>query len=426
MSGRIGRSTPLAAKRLILPVVAAAVLSGGSVERADAQCSYEVTTIRGPSCGVFDPPVSGTGLNEHGHVVGYYQQCANPARHEAFLWTPQSGLTTLPRPVGVNSAQAADISDAGVIVGTYTVTNVGFRGFVYEDGGYTELAPAPPGLWSMAFAINNAGQIVGYRSIGAGVNPYNAFIWSASDGFIDLGLMDDVQTSATDINDQSEVVGWRGLPGATDEAFLWESGEVTFLGPIPGGFTSVAGGINNSGQIIVTGLLEENGDTLIRSFLWSGGRFTDLGVLPGFDRCTAVDINDTGQVIGVCDHSNNPNNDVPFIWQNGVMNLLADLILDGSGIQLLTTVRAINNSGQITGSASGVDGFRVAVILTPIDGPPGDVNGDCRTDVDDLIILVEAWGQAGSPADLNDDGVVNVLDLIDLLLNFGSSSAANT
>ena len=41
-------------------------------------------------------------------------------------------------------------------------------------------------------------------------------------------------------------------------------------------------------------------------------------------------------------------------------------------------------------------------------------------DEDDLLLLLNDFGQTGSPADINGDGVVNVLDLIDLLLNFGS------
>ena len=422
----MGGASGIRRRREVWRILGSILAVGVTATSAHAQCQYDVTIIQAPKCPppLEEPPVTiATGLNEHGHVVGYYQQCANPARHEAFVWTPETGLVTLPRPAGVLSARAIDINDAGQIGGTMSTTQFGFVAYLYENGTFTELPPVPGGAWSMTFAINNAGQIVGYRSIGAGVNPFNAFIWSASDGFIDLGLMDDVQTSATDINDQSEVVGWRGLPAATDEAFLWESGEVTFLGPIPGGFTSVAGGVNNSGQIIVTGLLEENGETLIRSFLWSGGLFTDIGVLPGFDRCTAVDINDSGQVIGVCDNSNNPNNDVPFIWQNGIMTELSMLIADGGGLQLLRSVNSINNAGRITGRGIGPDGFGVAALLTPVNSSPADVNNDCAVNVVDLIELLLCFGEPASPpchlADVNDDGVVNVLDLIILLLNFG-------
>ena len=45
-----------------------------------------------------------------------------------------------------------------------------------------------------------------------------------------------------------------------------------------------------------------------------------------------------------------------------------------------------------------------------------DIDGDCDVDVDDLLLLLAAWGPcAGCPADLDGDGVVSVTDLLQLL-----------
>jgi hypothetical protein len=92
-----------------------------------------------------------------------------------------------------------------------------------------------------------------------------------------------------------------------------------------------------------------------------------------------------------------------------------DLVLPQEGITV-SIAWAINDAGQIAAQQWGTSD---TVLLTPIP-VPGDIDGDCHTGVEDLMILIDAWGQTGSPADLNSDDIVNVLDLIILLLNFSS------
>ncbi len=157
----------------LLGGLAAACLAGVP---AQAQCQYEVTVIYAPGCAT---PIIGTAINDLGHVAGYYNQCGGGSGKEAFVWRPETGLQTLQRPGGVSSAGAGDINDAGQIVGTMTTTEYGFVAFVYEQGAWTVLPPLPGGAWSGAAAVSNDGKVVGYRSIGTGVNPYNAFVWSA-------------------------------------------------------------------------------------------------------------------------------------------------------------------------------------------------------------------------------------------------------
>ena len=50
----------------------------------------------------------------------------------------------------------------------------------------------------------------------------------------------------------------------------------------------------------------------------------------------------------------------------------------------------------------------------------GDVNGDQMVGVDDLLILLAAWGT--SMRDLDGDGIVNVPDLLMLLAAWGACS----
>ena len=407
---------------LVAPVIA--VLA--TAPEATGQCQYEITAvIAGPRC---PPPFNnvpatiGTALTEgpDAAVVGFYYPCGASTANSAFVWRASTGVITLPRPAGVGSMQASDISESGAIVGTYDSAERGFRGFVYENGVFTELPPDPRGLWSMASAINNAGQAVGYRSIGDGVNPLNAFIWSESEGFLDLGLMGEQETYAADISEAGEIVGRRGFAVANDEGFLWENGEMTFLGPIPGGFTSNALAINENRQIVGAGLLQDakTGELLIRPFLWEEGAMLLLPSLPGEESCGAHDINDFGQIIGFCSSSENPNIIRAFLSQSGVTyNLNAVVAIEPPLV--IERARAINNAGQIIADGKNLRGDNVTFLLTPIDRPLGDINIDCEVGVADLIILISNWSQTDSPGDLNIDGVVNVLDLIIMLLNFG-------
>ncbi len=108
---------------------------------AGGQCQYEVTQLDYPiNCALGPVITNASGLNNHGVVVGSYQ-CALWTHTEAYQWTAEGGYVTLPRPPAVCSSAASDISDNGVIVGTYGGVCCLFRGFVYEDGQYTELPP---------------------------------------------------------------------------------------------------------------------------------------------------------------------------------------------------------------------------------------------------------------------------------------------
>ena len=389
---------------------------------AAAQCQYDVTVIQGPDvCGILGPVITiGVGLNENGAVVGRWK-CPASEHDEAFVWTPDSGLTTLARPTGVSSAYAADISDDGVIVGTYRVTNVGSRGYVYDNGRFTELPTLTGAGWSQANAING-GRVVGYRSKGDGVVPHNAFLWSAQKGFIDLGVMNGPNSNATGITEAGAIVGWTGSAIHTNNtrAFLWQDGSVTDLGLIPGAVNSVAFGVNNRLDVVGRGTLPRDGGPGLtnHAFLWSRGVMRDIGVLPGFNLSIADDINDNRQIVGFCRVLGGPGEDHAFIWQNGVMTDLNTLVPSELGL-VITGAGAINASGSIVGLARSL----VTVLLTVAQSRLGDLDGDCRVRVPDLLSLLAAWGPCSPkldcPADLNNDGTVNQLDLVLLIENWG-------
>ncbi len=282
-------------------------------QAALGQCQYDVTIIQAPECPPYGyPPTTGLGLNEHGHVVGHYDYCV-VGDDRAFLWTPEEGFTTI---MGGYSATAEDINDDGMIVGTFDKGWQGRRGFVYKDGAMTELPPAQGQGNSRALAVNNKGEVAGTRSIGEGSLPENAYFWSESTGFIDLGLMGEPVSSAWDLSDLGQVVGRKGFAVATDEAFLWNDGQLCFLGLIPDGYTSAAFAINNCGQIVGAGLngRDKADDVMGSAFIWESGVMTTLSKFPGYESDGAHGINDIGQIVGFSSPPDDPNDRKALLW----------------------------------------------------------------------------------------------------------------
>ncbi len=205
--------------------------------------------------------------------------------------------------------------------------------------------------------------------------------------------------------------------------FLWDDGVLIDLGVIPNGLTAEGRAINDSAQIAGQGLIDSptNG-IVLHAFLWDGAQMTDLGTLPGTTFSRAVDLNERAQVVGLCNNVGLTDL-TPFIWQNGVMTDLNQLI--PSKLNLTFEIAwAINNKGEIAGDANSAQGV-VAVLLSPVGASPGDINIDGVVNVLDLIELLLCFGQPATPPcdapDTNQDGTVNVLDLIDLLLVFGTA-----
>ena len=60
--------------------------------------------------------------------------------------------------------------------------------------------------------------------------------------------------------------------------------------------------------------------------------------------------------------------------------------------------------------------------VQPISTIPGDINSDGTVDIQDYILLSNAFGTSDQASDLNDDGIVDIQDYVVLSNNFGSSS----
>jgi probable HAF family extracellular repeat protein len=109
-------------------------------------------------------------------------------------------------------------------------------------------------------------------------------------------------SSAIGINDKNQVVGsYKNSDTGSRKAFLWNliTDEVLDLRHL-GGNTTTALNINNAGQIVGS---SETGDSEFHAFIYEDGKIYDLNDLisdeHGWDYlATAKDVNALGQIIG--------------------------------------------------------------------------------------------------------------------------------
>jgi len=142
---------------------------------------------------------------------------------------------------------------------------------------------------------------------------------------------------------------------------------------------------------------------------WGEGRdLTDLGVLPGCLTSTAVAINRMNEVVGSAFDCQSGESGV--LWSGGSIKDLNECAPPGGS--RIVGASGINDAGQLIAWTSEARG----VLLSPID--LGDIDGDGRTGVTDLLHLLAAWGRCACPADLNNDGQADHADLMLLVGNW--------
>jgi probable HAF family extracellular repeat protein len=407
-----------ASARFAAAILFTSICRMDGVSHADCP-SYSVDVIALPFCGLPGYGIFPNGLSSNGDITGVYNTCGGGA--SAFYWS--NGVLT---PFDVNSETfgvGSAINSKLQIVGN-KLGEVGQVGFLYDNGKTIDVGMLPGCNFAEAYAINESSQIVGQSSDVVN-GPLGAFLWdSGKQQSLDLPV--GPNSIANDINDDAQIVGWMGSspnPPNYSEAFLWENGKAIPLGIPKPGTGSEAKAISNNGYVcgIYAYPNPEGGPVIRRPFRWKDGVMTELGILPGYLRSLALDVNNDGTVVGYC------SNNLPthaFVWRNGVMTDLNDLIPAELELTLGQAI-AINDNGQILCAAMDKLSSEVAVLLSPIPSPIGDINCDSIIDVDDLLGVINAWGdetpkssRAMPPADFNHDHVVDVDDLLIVINNW--------
>jgi len=278
---------------------------------------------------------------------------------------------------GPNSSETVEfpyINATGMVVGFADTpaadpTNPGGflpHAFRWQDGVLTDLGTIPDGLGSFAIWSNNRGQVVGLSGNGL-IDPLleapegRGVLWDREGSITDLGTLGGNQSLAGAINNRGQIIGVSANTtpdpnslfgwGTETRGFIWKEGIMRDLGTLGGADTSPSF-INEKGQ--VAGISYVNFDPppdpslcgfpiTTHPFLWSEGKMLDLGTLGGTCASTAT-INNRSQVAGT---SNLPGDYVlhPFLWDGKLIDL-------GTFGGTFGVANWLNDAGEVTGVAS--------------------------------------------------------------------------
>lgn len=325
------------------------------------------------------------------------------------------------------STLATALNERGDVVGSSVVTDfiphTGTRSHavLYRNGTLTDLFPGDGFGSSVATAINESGQVVGYRLWDA-MGPGQPFVWDEGWGATILNPFKvepffAATGAANAINDSGEIVGGAArlvfTEGTTTPTWVgrafqllppWDDGTATDLTPVLASpyFSSTAVALNNLGHVVwiqsKPGYWPDTWDTT-DSFFSDGPSVTALDALvPPKRSFEPQAMSDTGQVVGYVYGAAPPVQ--AYTYASGSMTPLAPLTPGAAA-----RAYGVNAAGDVVGTATDANGDSRAVIWK--DATVLDLNDAISSTLG--VVLTEAraindhgqivaWGhQASSP-----------------------------
>jgi RHS repeat-associated protein len=292
-------------------------------------------------------PMSVTGLNASGRLVGYFPSSNNNKLH-AFVWDDSTQtLTDLNAVLGADSSMATCVNDAGVVAGIFWTSDGNYTqtGFVYQGNA----------LYTFAAPDGGGGAIVSVTAINALNSVIGTYI--ASDYTTRGFIVQQQQNGTGNISDLGD------LDIENYTSYFWPA--------------SVNGVDQVVGSVYYEPLIERH-VPFNQGFFWSSGTITPIDASSLAADWNAVALNDLGQAVG----------------QYGSIGRDDLFGIAGSFFAAQAAVTDLGNLGGGAADVSGIlsDGTAVGTALGP----------------DGLMHLFD-WNAANAPA-MSDLGIVSLFD----------------
>jgi probable HAF family extracellular repeat protein len=243
---------------------------------------------------------------------------------------------------GVNGA-AMDINASGVVVGGAEDASQVFHAFIWDaQNGMRALGELPGDFLSIAFAINDSGDVIGFSFSSQGIQ--TPVIWSQGGPpqALDIQLPGAIAISPVELNSRGDIVG-AGAVGTSSVGFFWSAATGTIdLRQVISSCGVSAVGINDAGTVVGAYCVPATG--VNHGFTWAlGTQFQDVSLADGQKAVGLSDINEAGVSVGLVGTPIQPR---PLMFKNGKMVPLPPFASSSpSG-----GAEAINDRGQMAGS----------------------------------------------------------------------------
>lgn len=314
----------------------AEIVTANSVTRIVGNWQVTITDLGTLPGGTFSTAYD---INNLGEIVGVATDAGGVSRR--VIWNNGAIVDTLPQPSSAGSI-ATQMNESRQLVGFARQGSGGIGyGVFWNHGTAVKLQPLPGTAASGAAAngINASGDVAGGGTGGGGTTPLyqHAGIWRNGLLLRDIGVISGGNFSmAYDINDAGQVTGTgtAGGTGARQYAFVWANGSFTLLPELPGAFLqSVGRSINARGDVAG----QSNGGEPV---VWRSGVVQALP-MPVRLANTVSEINDSGDVVGTVGSTG-------VLWRQGQY-----IPLDPwPGASVPSSVaRGINNQGVVVGES---------------------------------------------------------------------------
>jgi probable HAF family extracellular repeat protein len=312
--------------------------------------AYTVTNLGGLG-GTYSDAI---GINNLGQVVGWSETANRATAHATLFSGTGSGNLDLGSLSNIsnNTSIAYAINDSGQIVGKAYGPSGSFQATLFSGTGSNNLnlGSIGGGGGGAAFAINNSGQIAGFSSDQNISN--RATLFNIAGSATQVGSYPTYPSLYVyAINNLGQMVGEGWTSSGMQRPVRIYAGGQADLGDL-NTYPYVSGwalGINDSGQIV--GRSGVSGGALHATlFSGTGSSNVDLGALGGPNYSSyAVSINNAGQIVG---ESSTGVENHGFIYSGGVMSDLNNLIPANTGVSKIQMGqfqmgRRINEFGQI-------------------------------------------------------------------------------